>query len=432
MELRHPIATGLIFGMTFLLVSFRQMRILPIGRPSGALLGAVLMVLVGVMSPEEAYTLVNWDTICLLLGMMIIAEHLRDARLFERISGLMGKIGSPFILLATVSFASAALSALLVNDTICLVMTPLILQVCQERRMDPFPLLMALATSSNIGSALTLTGNPQNMIIGTVSKFPYAQFIKLMSLPVAAAWLINLALLWWFYRRRLETPLPESPEQPTEKVAPVRKTRKLRIGVTALLVSCAGFFSGWSMAFSALLGAVIVITLHRKDPQHLLKRLEWSLLLFFASLFVVIGGLKTSGLAALGTNWALGFIQGSFIPGSFIPGSIIPGSIAFQSWVFSGVTLVCSNLFSNVPFVLLATHTVEKLVPQSLFWCLLGFVSTIAGNLTLFGSVANLIVAEGSKERCEMRFFEYARFGIPSTLLTLGAGILILTWTISF
>lgn len=426
--LRHPWEAGIIFSFTFLLVSFRQMRLLPIGRPSSALLGAVLMVLGGVMSPEEAYRLVNWDTICLLLGMMIIAEHLRAAGMFERFSALLEgpgagealprRVFSPFLLLALVSGSSALLSALLVNDTICVVMTPLVLELCANRRLDPFPFLMALATSSNIGSALTLTGNPQNMIIGSLSKLHFGSFMLRMAIPVLAAFLVNLFLLWLYYRARLSVPhhFDFSPAEGADphlhsRSKPVVRERRLRIGLVAVLIACAGFFAGYSMAFSALAGAVVVITLHRKDPGKLLARLEWSLLLFFAALFVVIGGLKTSGLADLGTNWAMSFIG---------------GTRGEQVGIFSLVTLAGSNLFSNVPFVLIASHAVEHLVPRDLFWCLLAYVSTLAGNLTLFGSVANLIVAESARGRCEMGFLEYAKFGIPSTILTLGAGLTLL------
>jgi len=408
--LKSPLAAGIIFALTFIVVSFRQLKVLPIGRPSEALAGAVLMVAFGVMTPSEAYSIINWDTICLLLGMMIIAEHLRDAGMFERLSLLLVKIRSPFVLLATVSVCSAILSAILVNDTICVVMTPLILTICDDRKLNPFPYLMALATSSNIGSALTLTGNPQNMIIGNFSKLDYGQFILLMSIPVATALAINLLLLWFYYGKTLRRK-DSSGENEVILEREIPHKRKLRYGSIALGICCYGFFNGYSMAFSALAGAVLVITLHRKDPSHLLKRVDWSLLLFFSSLFVVIGGLKASGLADYGTRWALGLLDGSVLK---------------KAWIFSGVTLLGSNLFSNVPFVLISSHSVVQLVPVNLFWSLLALVSTIAGNLTLFGSVANLIVAESAREKCEMRFMDYAKFGIPSTILTLTAGIAIL------
>ena len=414
---RQPWAAGLIFITTFILISFRRLNMLPIGRPSAALAGAVLMVVFGVVTPEEAYRLVNWDTICLLLGMMIIAEHLRAAGLFERFSRLAENLSSPFGLLVITGFSAALASAILVNDPVCVVMTPLVLEICRRKHLNPFPYLMMLATSSNIGSTLTLTGNPQNMIIGSLSKLAFLRFSMLMTLPFLVAMAINIALAWLYYRHDLllspavepVAPLPPSGESSPEQM---QNTRRLWVGLAGLGVACAGFVAGFSMAFSALAGAVIVITVHRKDPSELFEKMEWSLLMFFAALFVVIGGLQTSGLAKAVTDWSL---------------QLIAGDLHAQLWIFSGVTLLGSNLLSNVPFVLLASQSIPAMSNPELFWCLLAYVSTIAGNLTIFGSVANMIVAETSRHQCPMSFWSFARFGIPSTLLSLLAGVWLLS-----
>ncbi len=414
---RHPIAAAIIFAITFILISFRRLSILPIGRPSSALLGTVLMVAFGVVTPKEAYNLVNWDTICLLLGMMIVAEHLRSAGLFEKITSKLENFDKPFVLLVVVAFSAALLSSILVNDPVCVVFTPLVLLLCHKKHLNPLPYLIVLATSSNIGSSLTLTGNPQNMIIGNISKLEFLHFLKLMLLPFLAAMAINLGLAWLFYRNKLK--LEAAPIEIKNADALYNyeddhplKTRRLRIGILGLIVTCLGFITGCSMAFSALAGAVIVITFHRKDPGEIFAKLDWSLLMFFSALFVVIGGLQTSGLAAAIANWSL---------------KLISGELTKQIWVFSGVTLVGSNLLSNVPFVLLASHSVPSLNNPELFWCLLAYVSTIAGNLTIFGSVANMIVAETAGDRCKISFWEFARFGIPSTLICIAVGVLILS-----
>lgn len=415
-NLQHPWAAGLIFILTFIMISVRRLRLLPIGRPSAAMLGAVLMVMTGVMTPQQAYSLVNWDTICLLLGMMIIAEHLRAAGLFQRFTALVASIDSPFALLMALSAISAFLAAVLVNDPVCVVMTPLVVEICRHKRLDPFPYLMILATSTNIGSALTLTGNPQNMIVGSISGLNYLRFMMIMAVPVAVALSVNAAFAWFYYRKRLLLPdadcdLPGQPSAREVESEQIIKTRRLRIGLFGLGLTCIGFLSGFSMAFSALGGAVIVITFHRKDPTELLERVEWSLLLFFASLFVVIGGLQTSGLAQVMTEKALSAISGDF---------------SAQVWAFSGVTLIGSNILSNVPYVLLASHSIPSLQNPELFWSLLAYVSTMAGNMTLFSAVANMIVAETAKDSCNMSFWGYAVFGIPSTLVSLTLGILIL------
>ncbi len=414
--LRHPWAAGIIFAFAFILISFRRLRWLPIGRPAGAMVGAVLMVLCDVMSPEEAYALVNWDTIVLLLGMMILAEYLRDAGLFERVSGRLRTIGSPLAFLAALSLSSGILSAIFVNDTICVVMTPLLLILCRDMRLNPFPYLMALATSANIGSALTLTGNPQNMIIGTMSGLSFAGFLGKMLLPVAVGLGGNFLLLWWYYGKILTTTVPP-PAPSLLRSAPRGEPASLRIGMISLTLVVIGFFAGYSMAFSALAGASLVIILHRKDPRLVLDRVEWSLLLFFASLFVVIGGLKTSGLADHLTRASLALLGG--------------GPVA-QTAIFTGLTVAGSNLFSNVPYVLLVGHTIPHLDAPTYYWCLLAYVSTVAGNLTLIGSVANLIVAELAKDTCEIGFGRYARFGIPSTILVTLTGTALLFWLFRF
>ncbi len=414
--LRHPLAAAIIFLITFILISFRRLSILPIGRPSSALLGAVLMVAFGVVTPKEAYDHINWDTICLLLGMMIIAEHLRSAGLFEKITNKLEFFNKPFALLTVIAFSAAILSSILVNDPVCVVFTPLVLLICHKKHLNPLPYLIVLATSSNIGSCLTLTGNPQNMIIGNVSKLGFIHFLKLMLLPFLSCMAINLALAWIFYRNKLtiESASPETKAADnlySEEDNHPLKTRRLRIGILGLVITCLGFITGCSMAFSALAGAVIVITFHRKDPGEILAKLDWSLLMFFSSLFVVIGGLQTSGLAEAIAEWSL---------------KLISGDMTRQIWIFSSVTLVGSNLLSNVPFVLLASHSVPHLNNPELFWFLLAFVSTIAGNLTIFGSVANMIVAETAGDKCKISFWEFASFGIPSTIIciTIGGWIL--------
>ena len=414
---RHPVAAAIIFGITFILISFRRLKFLPIGRPSSALLGAVLMVAFGVMTPKEAYELVNWDTICLLLGMMIVAEHLRSAGLFETITAKLENFNKPFALLTVVAFSAALLSAVLVNDPVCVVFTPLVLMLCHKKHLNPLPFLIVLATSSNIGSSLTLTGNPQNMIIGSISKLGFIPFMGKMLLPFLVAMGINLGLAWLYYGKKLtldsaSAEIKAADAAITEADDHPLKTRRLRIGLLGLAVTCIGFITGCSMAFSALAGAVIVITFHRKDPGEIFAKLDWSLLMFFAALFVVIGGLQTSGLAVAIADWSL---------------KLISGSLNQQIWTFSGVTLIGSNLLSNVPFVLLASNSVPSLSSPELFWCLLAFVSTIAGNLTIFGSVANMIVAETAGDKCKISFWEFARFGAVSTILCLISGIIILS-----
>src|SRR5438876_9923242 len=174
-----------IFGITYVLISGRQLKMLPLNRPAAALLGAVLMVATGVMTPERAYRAVNYDTLVLLLGMMLISAYLYLAHFFEWAADVVLELSrTPQRLLLYLTLTSGILSALLVNDTICLMLTPLVVAVIQRGKLPLLPYLIALAPSSNIGSVATLVGNPQNMIIGHFSRILFPEFSRSL-LPAA-------------------------------------------------------------------------------------------------------------------------------------------------------------------------------------------------------------------------------------------------------
>jgi Na+/H+ antiporter NhaD/arsenite permease-like protein len=188
---QKEIVATVIFGITYVLISGRQLKILPLNRPAAALLGAVLMVSTGVMTPERAYRAVNYDTLVLLLGMMLISAYLYLAHFFEWAADVVLKFSrTPQRLLVYLTLTAGILSALLVNDMICLMLTPLVVEVIRRGKLPLLPFLIALATSANIGSAATLVGNPQNMIIGHFSRIPFSEFAR----SLAPAALVGLAI----------------------------------------------------------------------------------------------------------------------------------------------------------------------------------------------------------------------------------------------
>ena len=193
-----------IFFLTYVLISGRKLNLIRIGRPAGVMLGTVLMIFAGVLRPVQVPILVNWDTILLLLGMMIIIEHLAEAEFFALVSRRVEMQNfSVYGLLALVVFGLGILAAFLVNDIVCIFFTPLLLIMIHSRRLPPLPFLLALATSTNIGGAMAFTGNPQNMIIGSLSGIAYARFFYLM-LPIGILGLtINYLLLLWMFKREL-------------------------------------------------------------------------------------------------------------------------------------------------------------------------------------------------------------------------------------
>ncbi|HEY4272346.1 MAG TPA: anion transporter [Candidatus Udaeobacter sp.] len=394
--------------MTYVLISGRQLKILPLNRPAAALLGAVLMVSTGVMTPERAYRAINYDTLVLLLGMMLISAYLYLAHFFEWAANVVLDYSrTPQRLFLYLTLTSGILSALLVNDTICLMLTPLVVAVIRRGKLPLLPYLIALATSANVGSVATLVGNPQNMIIGHFSRIPFAHFSQSLA-PVAVVGLaINFGIVSFGFRNVLSAAVISREPH----VVP-----KLDLGLFAIV--CAVFISifvcfvsGLNLAWTALAGAVLVMVVARRDTHEVLKLVDWHLLVFFAALFVVVDGLNDTGLP----DTIYRHLQPMF--GSH-------GTT--QAWNLAWFSVVGSNIFSNVPFVLVAGKWISHFIDPSLMWKVLALATTFAGNLTIIGSVANMIVVESAREHLQVGFWDYARFGIPITILTTFAGILVL------
>ena len=420
-ETRHPIGYAravnhwqqelvatVIFGITYVLISGRQLKILPLNRPAAALLGAVLMVSTGVMTPERAYRAVNYDTIVLLLAMMLVSAYLSLARFFEWAADVVLEFSrTPGRLLLYLMLTSGTLSALLMNDTICLMLTPLVIAVIRRGKLPLLPYLIALATSANIGSVATLVGNPQNMIIGHFSRIPFAQFSLALAPAAVVGLAINFIILRIGFRSALRAATIEREPHPVPKL-----DRILFAIVCIVFVSIfVCFVAGLNLAWTALAGAALVMVLARRDTHEVLKLIDWHLLVFFAALFVVVDGLTNTGLPDA--------IYRHLQP-------VFGSSVAAQAWNLTWFSIAGSNIFSNVPFVLVAGKWITRFAEPVLMWKVLALATTFAGNLTIIGSVANMIVVESAREHLEIGFWDYARFGIPITVLTTVAGVLVL------
>jgi Na+/H+ antiporter NhaD/arsenite permease-like protein len=400
----NHLAIYVIFILTYLLIASRRLSLIPIGRPAGALLGAVLMVIFGALTPSETYQAVDHDTILLLFGTMVLTVYLERARFFDWVAhGALSVCRTPARLLWATALLSGGLSSLLVNDTVCLFLTPVVISACNRAGLPLGPYLIALATSANIGSAATLVGNPQNMIIGSMSGLAFSRFIGLAGPAAGVGLLVNGLLLWLYYGRRL----PQGMGDETAGEAPQRSDHLwLVIAVTVGVIG--GFFMGFHLGYTTLMGVMVLVLADRKDPRDVFGRVDWALLLFFCCLFIVVAGLAKTGL--VDRCWSASAEYLSFIE---------PRGIVF----FSALMTVGSNLVSNVPMVLLAGPHMCQLGETDLGWVLLAFTTTVAGNFTLIGSVANIIVAERARDHYRLGFFEYLRFGLVSTVLVMIAGV---------
>jgi Na+/H+ antiporter NhaD/arsenite permease-like protein len=407
----NHVVTTCIFLVTYLLLAWPRLSLFPVGRPAAALIGAVLMVVAGALTPERAYAAIDANTLVLLVALMALSSFLEQAGLFTRLSELASVSRlSPFALLTALVFVSGGLSALLLNDTVCLFLTPVVCGVCVRRGLPLGPYLLALATSSNIGSAATLVGNPQNVLIGSLGPLDFAHYASVVAPAALAGLVANALLLRIFFGRalahsagaRLRVQHPSDP--PTRvQLAPL---------AIALLVVI-GYGAGLHLALTTLVGVVLLMVLSRREPTRMFESIDWPLIVFFAALFVVVAAFAATGLPGAAFRLAEPHMQ-----------------LATQRGVawLTGYTVLGSNLFSNVPLVMLTAPLLGKLGDPTRGFALLGFVSTVAGNLTLLGSVANLIVAERARRHYELGFVEYLRFGVASTLVVLAVGVPIVCW----
>jgi len=329
---------------------------------------------------------------------------------------LVGLIDRPKLLLAAVIALAAVLSALLANDIVCLAFTPLLCEALIKSRRDPIPYLLALAMASNIGSAATIIGNPQNMYIGTVARLPFGHF-TLMMLPVTvvALGLCHGAIVWLCHRRLHDRPAAQPIEPAAKEIPPtyngylIGKTLLLLAGLVGYFLFARGPQSAQHRAIAALAGAGILLCSRRGMAARLYQRVDWNLILLFLGLFVVNGAMRQQHL----TDQLFGAVRNT-------------GVHLDQPGPLAAVTLVLSNLVSNVPAVLLLQPSVSAAAQQAhsnQLWYLLALISTWAGNLTLVGSIANLIVAESAAEfgvRLDLK--TYCKVGVPLTILTCAIG----------
>lgn len=381
----------IVIGLTYIGLGLGYIPGLRMNRASIALVGASLLMALGVLDLKEAWSAIDYKTLIFLFSMMVISANLAYSGFFQlALDQVMHYIRSPFGLLIVLTFGSAILSAFFLNDTIALILTPLTLGLAQTLNLNPIPYLLALAGATNLGSVATLSGNPQNILIGSFSGISYLDFAKALTPVALISLLIQLGLLWLLYPDIRSTKSCLSGTPLRYRVFKPLLTKSLLI-TAGLLVA---FLIGIPPAQATLVAAGLLFITRRIKPQRVLNKVDWDLLVMFSGLFIVTAGVEKLGIL----NLFSGFVH--------TPLSIL------------GVTALLSNLVSNVPAVLLLKHLIPH--PDTKTWLLLAAGSTLAGNLTLLGSVANLIVAEAvAKQGHHLSFWEHLRFGLPLTVLTL-------------
>ncbi len=399
-----------IFGSTYLALAMGRVPGLKMDRAGIALVGAAAMLACGVLDMHEAARAVDYETIVLLFGMMIVVAFLKLSGFFSLVTEhLAARFAGPRTLLAVVVSLSGLLSAFLVNDVVCVAMTPLVLGLCQRLKRPPIPYLVGLATAANVGSAATITGNPQNMIIGSLSGISYLRFSARLAPIALAGLMLNFSIVAFVYRKTLRETvnhrgwLGHAP-QPRVHRALLAKS------LTVTLITVGLFFAGKPIALVALAAAGFLL-LDRVRPEKVYGAIDWPLLIMFTGLFVVVRAFETHVVH----GWGLDRWQ-----------ALRESPVA----LVSALSVALSNLVSNVPAVLLFKPLIEAIPQREQAWLALSMSSTLAGNLTVLGSVANLIVVESARRAgTELSFVEYLKVGVPLTIFTTLAGVAWLSLT---
>ena len=401
------VAATVIFVATYALLSMRTLGRFPLDRPSVALLGGALMLVFGILTPAEAMASINLDVILLLVGMMVLVSGLDVCGFFDLVSTwIASRARSQVAFLAGLMVAAAFLSALVLNDAIALLMAPIVVRSARTLKVRPVPYLVALAIAANIGSVATEVGNPQNAYIAIESRIPFVTFTAAL-LPVMLACLaLGVGLVWFVFRKDLAVPLVRAAPLP-----PIRLQRNglaVTLGVTATVVGAFLLSPPAWLPLTALVGGAFVLFLlplvTTATPRVLVGKVDWTIVLFFIGLFVLIGGLQASGFSA-GLTAAFTDAFG--------------GRTGGLAWL-TGLSAILSNLISNVPAVLLLGQVVQGAGGSNLLWLGLASSSTLAGNATILGAACNVIVVQiAAREGVEVSMKEFVKAGLPVTAVTL-------------
>jgi Na+/H+ antiporter NhaD/arsenite permease-like protein len=392
-----------VFLLTYVVIALGQPPLFRIDRTGAAIIGASLMVILGVLTIQDAYDAIDYKTILILFGMMILIANLRLSGFFGIVLSFLSRnLRNPLVLFYALIFVSGLLSAFFVNDTVCLIFTPFILELTRRMNVNPKPYLLALAMSANIGSAATITGNPQNIIIGAASGISYSEFFVRL-FPVSLISLVIAGLvIHFFYRNDIKNEIVEIKDIRYK----YNKALVIKSSLMALLTVVL-FFLNVPMHIVAIgVGAFLLIT-RRVKPEKVYSLVDFELLILFIGLFIVVRGFENSIVFGEMVNYVKQVVS--------TPLSLVVSSA------------LLSNIVSNVPAVLIFKPMMGSLFNSQDAWLYLAMSSTFAGNLTILGSIANIIVIESASPKVKISFLEYLKIGVPVTILSILFGFLVLS-----
>ncbi|MDL1872989.1 anion transporter [Deltaproteobacteria bacterium PRO3] len=395
----HPNATLLVFIAGYAALAVGHLFSFKINRTGIALLGAILMVTVGGFPPHQALLAVNFPTLITLYALMILSGQLWLSGFFTWVAQkIASALDRPKVFLFQLMAASALLSAFLINDVVCLAFTPVVTLAVLRKGLNPLPFLMGLALAANIGAAATPIGNPQNIMVSSMARLHFSQYLLWSLPPTLLALAAAYGLTWALGRKDLKT--VQAP-RPLEEAFPVLDRRETTKGLLLFGIVVALFFTPLPRDLVMLSAAGILLLSRRISSTDLLGRVDYSILTLFTGLFIIVGGLRDTAFPAMALR-------------------------ALQSWgvdphnpyLLTLVTAAFSNLMSNAATVMLLAKTLS--LQDTATAMVLALSNSFAGNLLIIGSIANLIVAEqAARYGVEIRFRAFARYGLPVTAVSL-------------
>ena len=401
---REPVIL-VIFAITYIGIAMGHVPGLKVNRAGIALLGAIALMIFGDVTTTDVVSYINWPTIFLLFGFFVISAQLRLSGFYDKIAnGISARLGHPARFLFVLMAVTGGLSAFLNHDIVCYVFTPIVGAALLRKRINPAPFLIALAISSNIGAAATLIGNPQDMMIGQVAHLDFGHYLLWCSVPVLVAMGAAYGIIWLMSQKNLQPALPVQSELDCPTI-PFNRSHTVK-GLIILVVVIGLFFSRVPKEIIALAAAGIHLASHKFRTEDLLGLVEWPILILFMGLFVVAGAFQSTGCGDQAVQWLAGSGFNLNAPANLVL-----------------TTAALSNLINNAAAVMLLLKVIPLSQPVMAY--ILALANSFGGSLIIIGSVSNIIVVQQAREMgISISFWDFARLGIPVTLVAL-AGLVV-------
>jgi Na+/H+ antiporter NhaD/arsenite permease-like protein len=379
---------------------------LQVDRTGIALLAVIVLLASGQMTLDDFGSDVDMPTIAFMFAMMIISAQFAESGFIDLCARtITGRPHGVASLLALTVAVGGVLSAVLANDILIIAIAPLLIAGAQDRGYDPRPLLIALAAATNAGSAATLIGNPQNILIGSLGRLDFWRFLAICAVPAAFSLLVVFAVVWLQWRKRItQTVLAAALDLPAPAHHPLDRNQTLK-GAAALLALFVLFATPLPREIGALIIAALLLANRKITSRTMIAAVDWPLLLLVSCLFALTGALNHSGIAA----HILNFLTDH---------RLLPGSLV----LLTPFSVLASNAIGGVPASMLLLQLWPNAPPGVLY--ALALLSSLAGNLLLTGSLTNVLIAERAERmRVRFGFADHARAGVPIALISIGFAV---------